>query len=431
MSKATTTYRWLAMLAQPGIGIKRWLAFGLLGVLFIAAGLAFILSVSVTGSISTVGRSLTLGGLLDQAWRGALVVTIGLLMAATAGYMLYRQLAFGARYTQGYQGIIESLVRHRMRSGGPRLVAIGGGTGLSTLLRGLKQRTQNITAIVTVTDDGGSSGRLTSELRLRSELSMIPPGDARQCLIALSESEPLMEQALSYRFSSGDGLEGHSLGNLLLAALTDLRGDFHSALEAAAELLIVRGRVMPSSLRTGMRLMARTRSGQEIVGESSIGHAGEPIESLWIDQEDCDANPAAIEAIKDADAIVIGPGSLYTSIVPNFLVRGMSEAIERTRVPKILVCNIATEHGETDDLQALDHLREFEKHAKVTVTHFLVNSQLRSIPPEFNQQPIRPIGTVEGSGVAVVQSDLGDDELRSHHHPEKLADLVFGITQKL
>jgi hypothetical protein len=304
MNQLTAFSRWMLMLARPGIGIKRWLFLGIFGIFFVSIGLAFTLSVSVTQGFTELLRTLTLSGTLGQLWRGVLVAAIGFGMMGFAGYMMFRRLAFGARYTRGNAGIIQSLTTQRTRSAGPRIVAIGGGTGLSTLLRGLKQRTDNVTAVVTATDDGGSSGML------RDALGIIPPGDARQCLIALSDSEPLMEKLLSHRFAYGAGLEGHSLGNLLLAALNDITGDFHSALDAAAQLFVVRGKVMPSSLQTGMRLTAKTHAGTRIEGESTIGHSGERLESIWIEPEGCEANPVAMEAIRNADAIVMGPGSL-------------------------------------------------------------------------------------------------------------------------
>jgi uncharacterized cofD-like protein len=413
--------RWLLILARPGIGIKRWILVGVFGITFVSIGLAFALSVPVSRDFTELLRTITLSGTLDQLWRGVLVAAAGFGMMGVATYMMFRRLAFGARYSRGSGGIIESLASHRARSTGPRIVAIGGGTGLSILLRGLKQRTENVTAIVTTTDDGGSSGIL------RETLGIIPPGDARQCLIALSESEPLMEQLLSYRFSYGVGLEGHSLGNLLLAALNDITGDFHLALDAAADLFNVRGKVMPSSLQTGMRLIAKTEAAVRIEGESTIGHSVQRLDSIWIEPNGCVANPVAMEAIRNADAVVMGPGSLYTSILPNFLVEGMSDAVRKSRASKILVCNVATQHGETEHFQAVDHLLEFERHSKVTPTHFLVNKRIRLIPDDANQTPIEPISVVEGRDILVVAGDIGDDYYVTHHHQNKLAELVLKI----
>jgi uncharacterized cofD-like protein len=412
-------YRWIRLLLQPGIGIKRWLLVGGFGFLVLAAALAASLASLLEVSEVNLAQKLTLSGSFSDVLRGALLATSGIALAGIASFMLYRRMAWGAHLAQGSRGIIEGLAGYRYRSGGPTIVAIGGGTGLSSLLRGLKEHTHNITAIVTVADDGGSSGRL------REELGILPPGDARQCLIALSDSEPLMEQVFSHRFLSGEGLAGHSVGNLLLAALVESEGDFQHALQAAGKLLAVRGQVSPSSLNPHIRLRARLASGRDLAGESEIGHAGEPLTSLWIDPADTDANPAAVEAIQEADIIVIGPGSLYTSILPNFLIGGIADAVRGSNAAKIFVCNIATQHGETDGLNAVDHLREFEHYASVQVSHFLVNSNVRPIDPEFHQQPLEPVDRVNGDWIRVIQRNMVDDTKISHHDPARLATAVL------
>jgi uncharacterized cofD-like protein len=415
--------RWFILLLRPGIGIKRWVALGCIGVLFVALGMAFSLSVSVTPIILELGRTLTFGDVLTGLLRGVSVGLIGFGFIGTAAFMLYRRVAFGVRYQQNGK-VIENLTLHRFRSGGPKVVAIGGGTGLSSLLRGLKNYTHDITAVVTVADDGGSSGRL------REELGIPPPGDARQCLIALSESEPLMEEALSYRFGSGGSLEGHNLGNLLLAALVQTRGTFHQAVEAAAILLAVRGRVVPSSTSSDLRLMACTSSGRLLVGESAIGHAGEAIERIWVEPADAAVTQAALDAIAEADLIVIGPGSLYTSILPNFLVKGVTEAVQRSRAPRILVCNIATQHGETDGLSAEEHLRVFQNHSGVTVTHFLVNNHPIRVAPVFHQDPVTMDDGVEGFQGRVLKRDVVDVSFPTRHDPIKLAQAIIALTRR-
>lgn len=421
-SQDPTTREWLTLLARPGIGIKRWLLVGFVGLLILTTGIAFALSVSVTDTIVDIARRSTFAGRMPPVIRGGLTAAIGLTLAAVASYMLYRQLAFGARYGQGNRGIIESLAHRQTRGTGPKIVAIGGGTGLSTLLRGLKTHTDHLSAVVTVADDGGSSGRL------RDELGIAPPGDARQCLIALSESEPLMEQVLSYRFSKGSDLDGHNLGNLLLAALVDIEGDFNHALEGAATLLIVRGRVLPSSTSINMRIAAKTKSGTHLAGESSIGHAGEAIESIWVEPADCHPNPAVLSAIGEADLIVIGPGSLYTSILPNFLIPGISEAVCRTSVPKLLVCNVATEPGETDGMSAESHVTEFERHSHVPVSHFLINSHASEASTIAGQDPILPqLNNTVREGIKVIHSDLIDPIHVTHHHPDRLAKSILEV----
>ncbi|MCH8199423.1 MAG: uridine diphosphate-N-acetylglucosamine-binding protein YvcK, partial [Chloroflexi bacterium] len=250
-------------------------------------------------------------------------------------------------------------------------------------------------------------------------------------LTALSESEPLMEEMLSYRFESGaSALSGHSLGNLLLAGLAHTRGSFHEALRAAAELLAVRGQVMPSSIASDLKLAARTASGRVLEGETAIGQAGEPIVDLWLDPADCAVYPEAVRAIEDADVVVIGPGSLYTSILPNFLVPGIPEALARSRALKIFVCNIATQHGETDGLSAGDHLRVFERHSGVSVTHVLVNSRIVSLAPEFQQEPLSADDPFDGFDGVIMRADVIDASLLSRHDSGKLAAAVSSIARQ-
>jgi uncharacterized cofD-like protein len=413
-------FRWVRLIMQPGIGLKRWLFVAFAGVLVMAMGIAFAMSASVADAATNVGRTATFANTsLGAVFRGSIFIGLGLLLVLAAAFMFFRRIALGARYSQGQASVIESLSRHQARRSGMRVVAIGGGTGLSSALRGLKNFTDNITAVVTVADDGGSSGKL------RSELGISPPGDARQCLIALSESEPLMERLLTHRFEGGGAaLQGHNLGNLLIAALVQTEGSFHQALEATAELLVVHGRVVPSTLADDVRLKARTAAGNELDGETAIGHAGAPIEEIWIEPRDAVANPTAVQAIVDADVIVIGPGSLYTSVLPNFLVHGMAEAVQASSALKIFVCNIATQPGETDDMTSADHINVFERISGVRATHFLMNDNIQPIEPPQQQRVIEPVDDVPSSSAQVVFGDLLDDSRPNHHDSRKLADAI-------
>ena len=386
--------------------------------LLIALGIALASSASVTDTVADVGRTATFSGSLGSAVRGALFVGLGSLIALVAAFMLYRRIAIGARYAQGHVGVVESLSRRQARSSGLRVVAIGGGTGLSTTLRGLKVLTDNITAVVTVADDGGSSGRL------REALGISPPGDARQCLIALSESEPLMERALAYRFETGGSLEGHNLGNLLIAALVHTEGSFDRALAATGELLIVHGRVVPSTLESNMHLRAETSTGELLDGETAIGHSNAKIKRIWLEPSSAEANPAVLEAVAQADVIVIGPGSLYTSILPNFLVKGMSEAVQQSGAPKLFVCNVATQHGETDGMTSADHLRIFERHTGVSATYFLMNDNLHHIEAASLQQAVQPAMDLPESSAKLVMRDLVDESLATRHDSAKLARAI-------
>ena len=304
---------------------------------------------------------------------------------------------------------------------GPRILAIGGGTGVSTLLRGLKLWTCSLTAIVTVADDGGSSGRLREELR------MPPPGDARSCLVALSEAGPLVDELLDHRFNDDSELSGHSMGNLFLAALQEKYGRFQEALDAAAVLLRASGRVVPVSNRSDLVLMARTSSGALVRGESAVGLAQEPIRRVWLEPDGARANEAALSAIQQADLIVIGPGSLYTSILANFLLPEVGEAVAASDAPTVLVCNVATQPHETDGFTAADHLAEFQIHSGVSVSHFLVNSKAPEVHGEPGQSLVLPITEVDRFEGVLVSADVVDDHMPARHDPHKLADALMDI----
>lgn len=234
-------------------------------------------------------------------------------------------------------------------------VAIGGGTGLPAVLRGLLGLDFDVTAVVTVADDGGSSGLL------RRELGMLPPGDARNCLVALADPDSALARVFNYRFPLGEGLAGHALGNLIIAALADIRGGFPEALEAAAELLGARGRVLPSTL-ADVRLHALDAGGREVAGQANVARSDAPVETVYLEPEDPPGYPPAVEAIAKADAVVIGPGSLYTSILPNFLVAGVADALRACRGRRVYVCNVANQRGETEGMDAAEHVRALVDH---------------------------------------------------------------------
>ncbi|MBI67485.1 MAG: hypothetical protein CL777_01905 [Chloroflexi bacterium] len=414
---------WLLLFIVPGIGVKRWVVLGSFGVFIFACGIAFILSIGISQPLLEFVRFITFGNVLSPIWRGSVVGVVGLSLSIYAGWMLYERLTFGARYSKGNRGIIESLASHRIRSSGPHIVAIGGGTGLSALLRGLKNYTDNLTALVTPADDGGSTGRL------RKLFGVPSLGDARQCLIALSDAEPLMERVFSYRFDEGEGLEGHSLGNLLLSGMIKSEGGFSNGLHAAHNLLAVRGQVLPSSDQNGVTLEAQTVSDKHLIGESSVGKAGEEITSIWLTPKEVEANLEAINAINNADAIVIGPGSLFTSILPNLLIPRITTALKEAQCPKILVCNIATQYLETDSFTAADHLTAIIKHGNFYPSHFVMNSRPIKIEPSHHQEPIMPETNFSNSDVIAVLKDIVDESRVSRHDPEKLAKALLEIVQ--
>jgi uncharacterized cofD-like protein len=236
-----------------------------------------------------------------------------------------------------------------------KVVVIGGGTGLSVILRGLKNKPFHITAVVTVGDDGGSSGKL------REDLNMPPPGDIRNVILALSDTEPLMEELFQYRFQQGSGLEGHNLGNLILAAMTEITGDFTTAIRETRRVLAVRGKVLPVTNQS-IALHAETEDGEIIVGESQIPKASKKIKRVFLEPENVKPSSEAIQAIEKADMIVLGPGSLYTSLIPNLLVNGVADAIKKSNAKKVYICNVMTQPGETDQFSVFDHVKVLYEH---------------------------------------------------------------------
>lgn len=309
----------------------------------------------------------------------------------------------------------------------PRIAALGGGTGLSTLLRGLKRFSPNLTAIVTVTDDGGSSGTL------RRELGVLPPGDIRNCLVALSEEESLMAQLFQYRFPAAGSLSGHSFGNLFLAAMSELSGGFDLGITRVSEVLAICGKVLPVTLRS-VTLEAVLSDGKIIHGESKIAHSKSRIEQLRIHPSPPPAGPKVIEAILSADFIIIGPGSLYTSIIANLLVDGISQALHSVNVPKIYICNIMTQPGESSGYKLSDHINAIEKHAGKGLFNYVIVNQ-GNIPEDLykkyaeeNSYPVE-IDIKEIPGIKIIKTNLVSHLEYARHDSDKLAKVINKILQ--
>lgn len=300
-----------------------------------------------------------------------------------------------------------------------RITVIGGGTGLSTLLTGLKNKDSELTAIVTVTDDGGSSGLL------RESLDVPPLGDARNCILALSQASPLIQQIFRHRFKQGSIFTGHSLGNLILAALYDIKGGFQESIEAASQLLQTSGKVIPVSNQNNLVLMGSTHKGDILRGESSIGSNSDQLSNLWIEPMEVRPNQGALKAIADADLIVIGPGSLYTSIIPNFLVPGISNAVNSSNAIKVFVCNVATEPPETDQYDANQHIQGLLEHSGIVVDYFLMNNNLTFIPSNVQQQAVSPSPQPNGSNIFFLEADLASERYIGRHDPAKIADKLM------
>ncbi len=416
--------RWL----QPGMGVKRWL------LLLIGGSLLVILAVACLPlAIEFSGWWLFLQHFQLQGldWP---VIVIGLLvfggLLATLGVLGLNRSLLSAYRRSSRDEVVEVVYRHRQRQRGPKVVAIGGGHGLNTLLRGLKEYTDNITAIVTVADDGGSSGKL------RRDLGMLPPGDFRNCIAALSDSEGLVSQLFQYRFGEDTELDGHSFGNLYLTAMTAITGSFESALEESGRVLAVRGRVVPSTLaevvlcaeRTPATSAEQAGNGQpvrleRVCGESSIGLAGSHIERVYLEPENPPAYPVAIRAILDADLIVIGPGSLYTSVLPNLLVPDLASAIEAAEARKVYVCNVATQIGETEGYDVTDYVNVLHEHVGVGLFQLVManSTYLKTPPPGARVDWVRLPEPDAPLDYDLAARDLVDRQYPWRHDSMKLA----------
>ncbi len=343
-------FKWLL----PGLSVKRWLLISAGGVLLTTLGLAtWVKLTPIFYLIQLVGDLLEkITELVPNYVSGPIVAGLGLFLIFLGQTRTLDSITEVLK-PEGDEKLIDALMAHRRLNRGPKIVAIGGGTGLSTLLRGLKEYSANITAIVTVADDGGSSGKL------RRDFGVLPPGDIRNCLAALADEEKLVTELFQYRFKAGDGLTGHSFGNLFLTAMSEITGDLEQAIAASSQVLAVRGRVLPATL-TDVRLWAELTDGRRIEGESSITEAGGKIEKIGCTPPNPTALPAALKAIAEADYIIIGPGSLFTSVIPNLLVPEIVEAITKRSVPRIYVCNIMTQPGETVGYSVSDHIRAID-----------------------------------------------------------------------
>lgn len=339
----------------PGLLIKRWLFVSATGVLLTILGLAILANLTPVQYIFQLLKLLisALASIIPSYVSGVGAVVFGVVLIAWGQSRSLGSLTEIFDVKSNEQ-LVSRLMTHRRLNKGPKIVALGGGTGLSTLLRGLKEYSSNITAIVTVADDGGSSGRL------RREIGVLPPGDIRNCVAALADDEEkLLSDLFQYRFESGDGLSGHSFGNLFLTAMTKLTGDLESAIAASAKVLAVRGQVLPAT-SSDVNLWAELTDGRIIEGESNIPHAGGKIAKVGCTPANPPALPAAIKAIHEADYIILGPGSLYTSIIPNLLVPEIRDAIAQAMVPRLYVCNVMTQPGETDDYTVADHIKAID-----------------------------------------------------------------------
>ncbi len=417
---------------HPGLKLKRWVILLFASVLILASGLSGLMGNNLRGFRIDLVNPRHIERLAKQV-QSLRFIDFVLLGAGIWGVVFaLRRLAFSIiTVVSPHRGeqALEGLVLQRARlNRGPKVVAIGGGTGLPALLGGLKNYTANLTAVVTVADDGGSSGRL------RKDLEMLPPGDIRNCLVALAETEPLMGRLFQHRFKGKGDLKGHNFGNLFIAAMSEVTGDFGQAIKESSRVLAITGRVMPVTLDSVV-LAAELADGRKVRGESSITKAHGRISRLALEPRDVRPNPEALEAISRADAIVLGPGSLYTSILPNLLVPGLAQAVAQSRALKILVCNVMTQPGETDAFKASDHLWALHSQAGMPLVDYVVANTEQ--PPErllkrYQAQRQEMVSVdrerMESLGVRLVRARLlehGSEFVR--HNPERLAKTVMRL----
>ncbi|HEY8853962.1 MAG TPA: gluconeogenesis factor YvcK family protein, partial [Candidatus Dormibacteraeota bacterium] len=410
----TRLLRWLT----PGLEIKRWLLLLMFAELVLVLGFAYGLkALYKTAELPGQFYWITLQFL--PYWIRAVIfgaLGVGVLVFS---YLKLTQSVLGPFLPgNSSSSMVEVIHAFRLKSRGPRIVAIGGGTGLSSLLRGLKAYTSNLSAIVTVADDGGSSGRLRDEYRI------LPPGDFRQCLIALADAEPLMKQLFDHRFKEGS-LDGHSFGNLFIMAMADVTGNFEKALRESGKVLAVKGTIIPSTLQD-VTLVASI-NGHTVEGESKIPKQNAPISQVFLKPDGALLNPEALQAIMNAELVVIGPGSLYTSILPNLLVEGMVEAIKASPALKVYICNLASQEGETEGYDVDDYLRVLHEHVGANIFDFvLVNSNNSHMPTGGQSQVIfTPEDSTRHPEVRFIGADVVNIRIPSHHDPDKLARSIM------
>ena len=382
-------FKWL----YPGMKVKRWLFTALLGVIVVSFGA--VLTAEPYVFISTLGIVWILCGMV--------LIVLGM------GKMIVSLLTLFL--PKGERDLVNILYQRRYLDRGPKIVTIGGGHGLSHLIFGLKEYSSNITAIVTVADSGGSSGRL------REEFNIVAPGDIRNCLVALADAPALMGELFQFRFSEDSELRGHNFGNLFLTAMVQLTdGDFERAVKETSRVLAIRGKVVPSTV-SNVHLIAEYEDGTKTQGEAKIPNPDSRIKRLLLTDEDARPTGEALEAIEEADIILLGPGSLYTSVIPNLIIKGVSEAIAKSRAFKIYVCNVMTQHGESDGYTASDHLKAIIDHAnKDIIDACLINNA---------QAPREALGRYEEEVSFPVEADV--DKIRKMGYKVDATDLL-GVT---
>lgn len=412
VNKVNGIFKWL----YPGIGVKRWIILGVFGVALLIFG-ASHLRPEEFWVIQILDAIILLSGII--------ILILGIKM------MMRSFIAAVIPSSKGTQ-LVDILYQKKQLGRGPRIVTIGGGTGLSVLLTGLKEYTSNISAIVTVADDGGSSGRL------RQQFDILPPGDIRNCLVALADAPALMRDLFQFRFNTESELSGHSFGNLFITVMTRLTGDFEKAIKETSKVLALRGQVIPSTLNNVV-LVAQHKDGSTTVGEDNIPKAHRPINRVVLNPAQPQATPDAIKAIEEAQLIILGPGSLYTSIIPNLLIKEITEAIAGSGAIKVYVCNAMTQPGETDGYSASDHIKVLIGHSHPKVLNYCVVNTgeipadiLKRYAQQDSYLVINDRKKIENMGYRVIEDDFGIVENGVvRHDPVKLARIIFGLMEEI
>ncbi|MBU1090617.1 MAG: YvcK family protein [Candidatus Omnitrophica bacterium] len=411
-AKIRDVFKWF----YPGIGVKRWIGFSAFGVILLVLGTGYLRS--------------------DQFWGlqilDAIVIISGIIILILGIKRMVRSFITAFVPTSRGAELVELLYQKQQLGKGPKIVTIGGGTGLSVLLMGLKEYTSNISAIVTVADDGGSSGRL------REEFAILPPGDIRNCLVALANAPALMRDLFQFRFDTNSELSGHSFGNLFITVMTKLTGDFEKAIKETSKVLALRGQVIPSTLNNVV-LVAEHKDGTTTVGEHNIPKVRRPIAKLSLKPQQPQATPEAIKAIQEARVIILGPGSLYTSILPNLLIKEIKEAIISSGAIKVYVCNVMTQPGETDDYKASDHIKSLIEHTSSRILDYcIINSG--EIPKEvlarYTEDKSYSVANdrkdIENLGYRVIEEDLAMvEENVVRHDSTKLAKIILALAEEI
>lgn len=423
--------KWL----YPGMRFKRWLFLFAVGVLLTSVGLTIIFNYKYIDSMEefifrVVYTATGSYNYMITNIVGIFICVIGVIIMLIAMRMTIRSI-ITVLLPDSSDKLVDLIYAKRKLDRGPAITVIGGGTGLSVLLRGLKEVTNNVTAVVTVADDGGSSGRL------RDDFGIIPPGDLRNCLVALADTEPLMEKLFQYRFEGKSELAGHSFGNLFIAAMTQVTGDVEKALMESSKVLAVKGRVFPASTAK-IRLDATMCDGTVVEGESQIPLVRKKIKRVHIFPKHAEPVASAINAIKDADAIILGPGSLYTSIMPNLLVDNIADTIKKSHATKIYICNVMTQPGETDDYTVSMHVKAILEHAGIgSVDYVLANDTPISVSMQefYAKKSQYPVvideDAIHDLGIGFVKADLINESNVIHHDSDKLAhnimQMLYGL----